>query len=441
MAEDQPHSLAGSIQQARQWLTAELHAQAEHLGRLQTHLVELQQAHERTRQQAEHQWDDFDRTAAHAAAEYEAYPERALAKLAGAIHNLAACTLPEQVFSILAQEAAQWGARAAIFDVRGRAAWGAFAQGFDLTPQALHGLVIPLSQDGPFREACTGESTDGLETNADALRKHRNLLDKLQPVPNAPILLLPIRSAGTVTAVCWADGGPRGERLGSNALKILAAFAGAQLDRLIAVGGGLTPDEPAEPVAESPVFEATDSAAGALAPTELVASPPVAREEAPEPVVAAPVEPAIELAPGPAEPPAPAADWPLEFSTAAAESAPAGGNGSAPVADTVSPVPTLFDPSQLSEAEQKVHRDARRFAKLLVSEIELYNKAKVAEGRRSRDLYVRLKSDIDRSRQTYEKRFGRSLSNQFDYFHDELVKTLAVNDPVNLGPEYPGPPQ
>jgi hypothetical protein len=100
-----------------------------------------------------------------------------------------------------------------------------------------------------------------------------------------------------------------------------------------------------------------------------------------------------------------------------------------------------FDVTRLSEAEQKVHKDAKRFAKLLVSEIELYNKAKVAEGRTNRDLYKRLRTDIDRSRQTFEKRFGKASSNQIDYFHDELVKTLAANEPEVLGPEYPGPPE
>jgi DNA replication initiation complex subunit (GINS family) len=95
--------------------------------------------------------------------------------------------------------------------------------------------------------------------------------------------------------------------------------------------------------------------------------------------------------------------------------------------------------SRLSEAEQKLHKDARRFARLLVSEIELYNRAKVAEGRKSRDLYRRLKSDIERSRQTFEKRFGKILDQRFDYFHEEMVRTLGANDPSLLGPEYPGP--
>jgi DNA replication initiation complex subunit (GINS family) len=105
----------------------------------------------------------------------------------------------------------------------------------------------------------------------------------------------------------------------------------------------------------------------------------------------------------------------------------------------VAPAPEGFDISQLSEAEQKMHKDAKRFARLLVSEIDLYNKAKVAEGRKNKDLYKRLKPDIDRSRQTFAKRFGKVLDKQFDYFHDELIKTLAANDATVLGPEYPGP--
>ena len=98
-----------------------------------------------------------------------------------------------------------------------------------------------------------------------------------------------------------------------------------------------------------------------------------------------------------------------------------------------------FDVSQLSEAEQKIHKDAKRFARLLVFEIELYNKAKVAEGRKSKDLYRLMKLDIDRSRQTFEQRFGKTVGKQFDYFHDELVRTLAGNDPSLLGSGYPGP--
>src|SRR4029434_1084823 len=89
--------------------------------------------------------------------------------------------------------------------------------------------------------------------------------------------------------------------------------------------------------------------------------------------------------------------------------------------------------------EEKAHNDARRFARLLVSEIKLYNEQKVAEGRRGSDLYDRLKEDIDRSRQMYEKRVTPNVAAKFDYFYDELVSTLSDGDARKLGSDCPGP--
>ncbi|HZF37249.1 MAG TPA: hypothetical protein VE715_00365 [Blastocatellia bacterium] len=92
-----------------------------------------------------------------------------------------------------------------------------------------------------------------------------------------------------------------------------------------------------------------------------------------------------------------------------------------------------------SETEQRAHNDARRFARLLVSEIKLYNAAKVNDGRRNYDLYDRLKDEIDRSRKVYDKRVSPTVAGRFDYFYDELVQTLAEGDPAKLGKDCPGP--
>ncbi len=43
----------------------------------------------------------------------------------------------------------------------------------------------------------------------------------------------------------------------------------------------------------------------------------------------------------------------------------------------------------LSPEDQKAHDEAKRFARLVVSEIKLYNEAKVTEGRRNKDIYQR----------------------------------------------------
>lgn len=79
------------------------------------------------------------------------------------------------------------------------------------------------------------------------------------------------------------------------------------------------------------------------------------------------------------------------------------------------------------------HEEARRLARLLVSEIKLYNEEQVEEGRRNRDIYERLKEDIDRSRQMYEERVDPQILRSTDYFYQELVRILAAGDSRALG--------
>jgi hypothetical protein len=93
---------------------------------------------------------------------------------------------------------------------------------------------------------------------------------------------------------------------------------------------------------------------------------------------------------------------------------------------------------EVGEEERRLHNDARRFARLLVSEIKLYNEPKVREGRSRSDIYDRLREDIDRSRQMYDKRVAPPVAARHDYFHQELVNTLAEGDPAKLGASYPG---
>jgi hypothetical protein len=88
----------------------------------------------------------------------------------------------------------------------------------------------------------------------------------------------------------------------------------------------------------------------------------------------------------------------------------------------------------LSQEEKLLHEDARRFARLLVSELLLYNEDLVILGRKQRDIYSKLKEDIDRSRQAYDQRVPRNVSARADYFREELVRTLAAGDPTALGP-------
>jgi hypothetical protein len=87
--------------------------------------------------------------------------------------------------------------------------------------------------------------------------------------------------------------------------------------------------------------------------------------------------------------------------------------------------------------EDELHKKAKRFAKLLVEEIKLYNQSKVDEGRRQKDLYDRLKPDIEKSRATYDKRYAESAVASADYFTQELVRILADNDVSLMGAGFP----
>jgi hypothetical protein len=87
--------------------------------------------------------------------------------------------------------------------------------------------------------------------------------------------------------------------------------------------------------------------------------------------------------------------------------------------------------------EADLHKKARRFAKLLVEEIMLYNQAKVTQGKKTRDLYDRLREDIEKSRATYDKRYGESPVASANYFNQELVRILADNDVSLMGAAFP----
>jgi len=112
--------------------------------------------------------------------------------------------------------------------------------------------------------------------------------------------------------------------------------------------------------------------------------------------------------------------------------------------ESAAPVKSRFSdrnvdlPIEVGEDERRLHNDARRFARLLVSEIKLYNEQKVKEGRETQDLYERLREAIDRSRDMYDKRVQPPVAAKFDYFHYELVSSLAEGEVGKLGGSYPG---
>jgi hypothetical protein len=94
-------------------------------------------------------------------------------------------------------------------------------------------------------------------------------------------------------------------------------------------------------------------------------------------------------------------------------------------------------PAAAPPVEDELHRKARRFAKVLVEEIKLYNEPRVIEGKHNRDLYERLREDIEKSRATYDKRYRETPVAAADYFNQELIRILADNDISLMGANFP----
>jgi hypothetical protein len=213
------------------------------------------------------------------------------------------------------------------------------------------------------------------------------------------------------------------------------------------------PVEVAEPVVEEVYPEVSAEPATEYLPREIAerelqvpaqASPEYVREEVAEPKQVEEVSPQITAEYVPEEVPQPAPKPPVPSPVIESAAPSSATPGFAP--QYAAPLGSarrygLTEPElpiEVGEEERRLHNDARRFARLLVSEIKLYNEPKVKEGRSRNDIYDRLREDIDRSRQMYDRRVAPPVAARHDYFHQELVNTLAEGDSAKLGASYPG---
>jgi hypothetical protein len=95
--------------------------------------------------------------------------------------------------------------------------------------------------------------------------------------------------------------------------------------------------------------------------------------------------------------------------------------------------------SELSAQDQELHLRAQRFARVQVAGMRLFSPEAVQQGRKSKDLYGALQKDIDSAREMFRQNFLAQSPTMLDYFHLELLRTLANEDSALLGEKYPGP--
>ncbi|MGD1211784.1 MAG: hypothetical protein ABR973_10565 [Candidatus Acidiferrales bacterium] len=97
-----------------------------------------------------------------------------------------------------------------------------------------------------------------------------------------------------------------------------------------------------------------------------------------------------------------------------------------------------FDLASLPTELRDLHRRANRVAKVAMQDIQLLRPKDVQLGREHKDLCNRLRSDLDKARKEYDRRFRAILDHPVDYFHHWMVEILAEGDGRALG-EYPYP--
>ena len=110
----------------------------------------------------------------------------------------------------------------------------------------------------------------------------------------------------------------------------------------------------------------------------------------------------------------------------------------APVAPTAQAAPAEVEPTAVRPAPEPGGEEgdevaaARRFARLVATDIRLYNEEAVVLGRRKGDLADRLSEQLGRGKDTFMKRHGELGSAALDILHEAFVEVLAAGKPELL---------
>ena len=317
--------------------------------------------------------------------------------LVQAVSSIHAGATQKEILRALLDAGSSCASRVALFVIKAGAASGWQGRGLG-NDEAVKDFPLDMGA-GPVAHAYQNRAV----APANIAEMDGRFVKQFGGPENEQILVLPLVLKEKVAALLYADGGSDGV-LDAASLEILVMATSAWLE-VVSLRKAAQKDT-MEPV---PSMESARPPAPAPAQSASSFSDPFA-PHAPK-----------HTAPAPAPEPAEVVEVVHAAAASAAASAPA----------------TATDPfAGLSPEDADTHRKAQRFARLLVDEIKLYNQAKVAEGRRHKDLYDRLKEDIDKSRSTFQKRYGSTAAASGDYFQKEVVRSLAEDDASVMGPNF-----
>lgn len=323
--------------------------------------------------------------------------------LVQAVASIHAGSSQKEILKALLDTGSAYAARIALFVVKAGAANGWQCRGFG-GDDSIKDFSLDMSA-GPIAHAYQNR----IATPGNIAEMDRRFVEQFGGPENEQILVLPLLLKDKVAALLFADGGPEGN-LDTPSLELLVLATSAWLE-VSSLRKQAQKDIDAVPAMDRSAERIPERPAPTPAPSASSFSDPFAGHSPKHTATRAPEpEPAAEV---------------VEVSTHAAAASAA----SAPA--------TAADPfAGMSSEDADTHRKAQRFARLLVDEIKLYNQAKVAEGRRHKDLYDRLKDDIEKSRATFQKRYGSTAASGGDYFQKEVVRSLAEDDLSVMGASF-----
>jgi hypothetical protein len=315
--------------------------------------------------------------------------ESSSATLQKAVLAIQSGTNQKEILRALLDNTVLYSERAALFVIKGGAATG--WQGISFSHNdAIKDFPLDVSSGLAARVMQSRTAEGGSTSEIDP-----HFMKKFGAPQDGNAMVLPLLLKDKISALVYADAGTDGGTFDAAALDVLVRATSAWLEvisqRKQAQKEGTPEGAHSAPASNDPFAAHTPvHTAKAQHAAEAVAAAPAAAMSA-------------------------AAAW--------------GGPATSPAAEAPAA-------AALSPEDAEIHRKAQRFARLLMDEIKLYNQAKVAEGRKHKDLYDRLKEDIEKSRSTYQKRYGNTLAGTADYFSQELIRSLAEDDVSLLGSNF-----
>jgi hypothetical protein len=340
------------------------------------------------------------------------------ADLAHAVAEIQLGASQREILRALLDTSAHHAARVALFVVKGSHATGWQARGF-ANSDAVKDFA--LDENAP---AVAHAIRDRVAASAPVADLDSRFLKEFGTPASGEARILPLMLKDKVAALVYADSGTDAAGLlnaGAIELLVLSTSAWLEVNSLrkqaqkepsAAHADSSHGDSHSVPAAESPAHQAAVHAVSAYN------------------------DPFASHAPGHGKAAAASAGQQSASVASAAFAAPAMAEP-LPIGDAETKA-TLETPpvSSISPEDQDVHHKAQRFARLLIDEIKLYNQAKVAEGRKHKDLYDRLKETIEKSRATYQKRYGKTIAASGNYLQNEVIRSLAEDDPSIMGANF-----